>query len=211
MFGEFMCFVIHQYVHGIYPEMVTIGPMGPFKLPVERLLPGGFETFHEGHFEGLSTYVFGIKDLLVLTCIIGVAHMTLGYLLGMRNEAKQHGLKTAILHKGSWLLILFGGVALVWYIFPLMIAGTIGAISVTDPLFIAGAALLVFGVIMLLIGEGPIGILEILLDEQYYHTRPLAVGLSGRYRLCDQHDRARWRGWRNRRHRAIVVFITDTG
>ncbi len=26
----------------------------------------------------------------------------LGYLLGFRNELKQHGLKTAILHKGSW-------------------------------------------------------------------------------------------------------------
>jgi V/A-type H+-transporting ATPase subunit I len=143
-------------------------------------LPGGFETFHEGHFEGLSTYVFGIKDLLVLTCIIGVVHMTLGYLLGMRNEAVQHGLKTAILHKGCWLLLLLGGVAMVWYVFPLMMAGTIGAISVTDPLFIAGAAMLVFGLILLLMGEGPIGILEIpgLMSNTLSYTRLLAVGLS---------------------------------
>lgn len=180
LFGEFMGYAIPQYVHGLYPEMVTLGPMGPFKLPVERLLPGGFETFHEGHLEGLSTYVFGIKDLLVLTCIIGVVHMTLGYLLGMRNEAVQHGLKTAIMHKGCWLLLLLGGVAMVWYVFPLMMAGTIGAISVTDPLFLAGAAMLVFGLILLLMGEGPIGILEIpgLMSNTLSYTRLLAVGLS---------------------------------
>jgi V/A-type H+-transporting ATPase subunit I len=190
LFGEFLGFPlagehivngepVFDILYNYYPHALTIGSFGPVSLPLERMVAGGPALFaHEG--AEVSTYIFGIKDLLVLTCIIGVLHMTLGYLLGMRNEMVQHGLKTAILHKGSWLLILLGGVALIWYIFPLMMAGTIGALSVTDPLFIAGAAIFIFGFILLLIGEGPIGVLELptLMSNTLSYTRLLAVGLS---------------------------------
>ncbi len=190
LFGEFMGYTLasERIVNGepvfdilfnYYPHALTFGSFGPISLPLERLVPGGPALFGHGA-EEVSSYVFGIKDLLVLTCIIGVIHMTLGYLIGMRNEYVQHGLRTAILHKGSWLLLLLGGVAMVWYIFPLMMAGTIGALSVTDPLFLAGAALLVFGLILLIIGEGPIGILEVpgLMSNTLSYTRLLAVGMS---------------------------------
>lgn len=171
LFGEFLGFPIAEYVHGLYPHALTIGPIGPISLPVERLVAGGFHG---------ESYVFGIKDLLVLTCLIGVLHLTLGYLIGMRNEYKMHGFKTAILHKGSWLLMLLGGLAMIWYVFPLMMAGDMGAISVTDPLFLAGMVMALLGLILLLMGEGPIAILEIpnLMSNTLSYTRLLAVGLS---------------------------------
>jgi V/A-type H+-transporting ATPase subunit I len=171
LFGEFLGYPIAEYIHGLYPEALTIGSIGPISLPVERLVAGGFHG---------ESYVFGIKDLLVLTCLIGVAHLTLGYLIGIRNEYKMHGMKTAILHKGSWLLMLIGGLFMVWYAFPLMMTGDTGAISVTDPLFLAGMIMALLGLILLLMGEGPIAILEIpnLMSNTLSYTRLLAVGLS---------------------------------
>ncbi len=137
-------------------------------------MPGGFSHELGG------SYVFGIKDLLVLTCLIGVLHLTLGYLIGIRNENKMHGLKTAILHKGSWLLMLLGGLAMVWYAFPLMMTGEMGSISVTNPLFLVGMVMALVGLILLLMGEGPIAILEIpnLMSNTLSYSRLLAVGLS---------------------------------
>lgn len=172
LFGEFLGFPIAEHISGLYPEELTIGPLGPFSLPLERLVPGGFND--------LGSYVFGIKDLLLLTCLIGIAHLTLGLLLGMRNETVQHGLTTAIKHKGSWLLLLLGGLCMVWSVFPFMIAGNMGGISLTDPLFILGAVLFVVGFILLLMGEGIYGILEVpsLLSNTLSYTRLLAVGLS---------------------------------
>ena len=99
---------------------------------------------------------------------------------GFRNELKQHGLKTAILHKGSWFSMLLGGVILVWYVFPLVLAQDMGSFSITNPLLLVGAALLVIGLILLLMGEGMLGIIEITnpLSHTLSYTRLLAVGLS---------------------------------
>jgi V/A-type H+-transporting ATPase subunit I len=201
LFGEFLGFTLasehiapdghitYDLLYNFYPHAVHIGPVGPFSLPVERLVPGGFPEHlasehgggdHGAVAEAPMSYVFGIKDLLVFTCIVGVVHLAIGYLLGMRNEARQHGLKTAIMHKGSWLLLLLGGVALVWYVFPLVIAGTMGQINPVDPLFLAGAVMSVLGIILLLMGEGFIAVLEIpgLMSNILSYTRLLAVGLS---------------------------------
>jgi V/A-type H+-transporting ATPase subunit I len=171
LFGEFMGFPITEYISGLYPTGIYLGPIGPFSLPLERLLPGGFEH---------GSYVFGIKDLLVFTCLVGVAQITLGLILGFRNELMQHGLKTAILHKFSWIFLLLGGVCMVWYVFPLMMAGTIGALDATNLLFLSGAIMFVVGLVLLLMGEGVTGILEVpgLLSNTLSYTRLLAVGMS---------------------------------
>jgi len=178
LFGEFFGFNMAESgflgisLASIYPHAVTIGPIGPFSLPIERLLPGGFNA--------QGSYVFGIKDLLVLTCIIGVCQILLGYAFGFRNEYKQHGLKMAILHKVSWVFVLLGGVALVWYIFPLMMVQEIGQVNPSNPLFMGGAASLLIGLVLLLMGEGAMGIIEIttLVSNILSYTRLLAVGLS---------------------------------
>jgi V/A-type H+-transporting ATPase subunit I len=189
LFGEFLGFTLshHEVVgegghvelvkdvlYNYYPHDLTIGSIGPFSLPLERLVPGGFSH------ELAGSYVFGIKDLLLLTCLIGIIHLTLGLLLGLRNETVQHGLVTAVKHKLSWLLLLWGGLLMIWYVFPLMIAGDMGAISLTNPLFIIGAVLFLIGFILLLMGEGIYGILEVpsLLSNTLSYTRLLAVGMS---------------------------------
>jgi V/A-type H+/Na+-transporting ATPase subunit I len=160
------------YDYNIYPHALTIGPLGPISLPLERMKPGGFDD--------LGSYVFGIKDLLVFTCLVGVCHLLLGYILGFRNELKQHNLKTAILHKGSWFTLLLGGVLLIWYVFPLVLAQDMGSLSVTNPLFLAGVILMVLGLILILMGEGALGLIEITnpLSHTLSYTRLLAVGLS---------------------------------
>ncbi len=118
LFGEFLGYNMSTTgflgfnLAWLYPHAVTIGPIGPFSLPLERLVAGGPSPEYNG------SYIFGIKDLLVLTCVVGVCQILLGYAFGFRNEYRQHGLKTAILHKVSWALMLIGGVAMVWYAFP---------------------------------------------------------------------------------------------
>lgn len=182
LFGEFLGFNMAETVEegggflGItfaeyYPNAIHIGPIGPFSLPLERLVAGGF---HEG------SYVFGIKDLLVFCCLVGVAHILLGYAFGFVNEYWQHGLKTAVLHKCSWAFMLIGSVCMVWYVFPLMIAQTLPTFNAMNPLFIVGGAVFLVGFVLLLMGEGVMGILEIpnLLSNTLSYTRLLAVGMS---------------------------------
>jgi V/A-type H+-transporting ATPase subunit I len=173
VFGEFLGYFIKDFLPWLYPDHLTIGPFGPFYTPVERMMPGGPEGGH-------GPYVIGMKDLLVFTCLIGVAQLTLGYLLGFKNELKMHGLKTAFLHKFSWLFILYGGLSIVWYVFPLISGSAPGSIEVGNPMLIAGLALAVIGLIMLLMGEGALGMAEIpaLMSNVLSYTRLLAVGLS---------------------------------
>lgn len=175
LFGEFMGYnMATEGFMGVtlpYPEDVHIGPIGPFSLPIERMVAGGFHH---------DSYVFGIKDLLVLTCLIGCAQIMLGYVLGFWNELRQHGLKMAVLHKVSWMLVLIGGVSMVWYVFPLMLAQALPSFSVMDPLFLAGLVMFCVGFGLLLIGEGAYGILELpgLMSNILSYTRLLAVGMS---------------------------------
>ncbi len=180
LFGEFLGYNMSTTgflginFASLYPHAVTIGPIGPFSLPLERLVAGGPSPEYNG------SYVFGIKDLLVLTCVVGVCQILLGYAFGFRNEYRQHGLKTAILHKVSWALMLIGGVAMVWYAFPMAMNQQIAQINVMNPLFLGGVIAFLIGVIMLLMGEGVVGLLEIpnLMSNTLSYTRLLAVGLS---------------------------------
>ena len=185
IFGEFLGFPIAEpIVNGeggilglvtlapIYDHLhaISLGPIGPFSLPMERMQPGGP---HNG------SYMFGLKDLLTFTCIVGVVQIMLGYVLGFFNELRQHGLKAAILHKVSWASMLMGGVLAVWYVFSLALVGELGLVDPMNPMLIVGAILLVVGFIMVLIGE-PLGVMEIpgLISNVLSYTRLLAVGLS---------------------------------
>ncbi len=95
---------------------------GPF-----ALVGGGRELFwssmlgnREAHFSfavGGLTFPLSklapadINKLLLLTALFGSFHISLGLLLGLRNEARAHGWRSAVLVKGGWLLG-FGAVAL---------------------------------------------------------------------------------------------------
>jgi V/A-type H+-transporting ATPase subunit I len=185
LFGEFFGFQIAEPIvngqggilgivslYNIYPHNIQIGPIGPFSLPIERLQSGGPNAS--------GVYVFGIRDLLILTCLVGICHLLLGYALGFRNEFRQHGLKTAILHKASWAFILAGGALLIWDVLPLIMSHNLNSHSMMSPLFLTGAILLIGGLILMCLGEGMMGILELTnpLSNTLSYTRLLAVGLS---------------------------------
>ena len=78
-----------------------------------------------------------------IAAIIGLVHVNIGYLLGGYNEYVNHGLKEAFLEKGSWLMLQIG--ALLTYFYGFTVGGPVLALSV----------------VILFVGEGVEGIVEI--------------------------------------------------
>jgi V/A-type H+-transporting ATPase subunit I len=70
-----------------------------------------------------------VLTLLLVTLVIGILMLTLGYVLGFVNEYRQHGLKHAVFSKVSWLLMLWGGVLVIIEILPPLTAGAAIGIS----------------------------------------------------------------------------------
>lgn len=111
-----------------------------------------------------------IPVLLLITAIIGLVHLNIGFLLGFRNEAKLHGIKTAFMEKISWIMIEIGiGLA------ALSVLNFIPSIGQ-----ILGAFVAVAGLLMLIAAEGGAAVVELpsLLSNTLSYTRLAAVGLS---------------------------------
>lgn len=162
----------------------------------------GLELFgHAGIINHYSTH-FGpipfplarleyVKLLLAFSLLVGVLHLFVGLVIGMRNSAAEHGMKDAIKHRGSWLCILvavfLAGVAVVPDTLQLGAAPEEHegeAVAAADPnavethqeevheeyhpiianptpLYYAALAFFVIGVILLVMGEGGIALLEL--------------------------------------------------
>jgi len=118
-----------------------------------------------------------VLTLLLVTLVIGILMLTLGYVLGFVNEYRRHGLKHAVFAKVSWILMLWGGVLVIIEILPPLTSGT--AISVSSAL-LAGLAVAVVGFVFLIMGEGIIGIAELptLLSNVLSYSRLLSIGIS---------------------------------
>jgi V/A-type H+/Na+-transporting ATPase subunit I len=154
--------------HGIISHYST--HLGPIPFPLARL-----------------EYV---KLLLALSLLVGVIHLFIGLVLGVRNAAAEHGFADAIKHRGSWLFILMAvflaGVAIV----PDTLQLGAGAeedtaskagvdpnvvnthatethatyhpiITNPAPLYYAALAFFAVGVVLLVMGEGGIALLEL--------------------------------------------------
>ncbi len=162
IYGEFFGFPIFNIEFQGHPEEGILGIAGPIiagiHLPVHR-----FES---------------VKPLLLLCFAIGIFHVLLGYIIGFRNEAVKHDLKHAIYTKGSWMMILIGGVLLIAKVMPSLMSKS--PMPTHDLIFLAGAGLMLIGVILLIKGEGFISILELptLLSNILSYSRILAIGLS---------------------------------
>ena len=109
-----------------------------------------------------------VTTLLVLTLLIGVAHINVGLIAGFRNVLAKHGMKAAILEKIAWIVLQVG-------IF-LLLFGMMGVVTSMVP----GAVVFALAVIMLVAGEGGTAIMEIpsVLSNVLSYSRLLAVGLS---------------------------------
>ncbi|MCZ7400699.1 MAG: V-type ATP synthase subunit I [Candidatus Methanoperedens sp.] len=162
IFGEFFGFPIFNMEVRGEMEYGLLGIAGPviagLHIPVHR---------------------FGeVQSLLLLTFAIGIMHILLGLTLGFRNHLIEHGLKHAIFAKGSWMMILIGGVLLIAKLMPALTSKL--PMPTGDPVFIVGGVLAIAGLILLIAGEGFISILEIptILSNVLSYSRLLAIGLS---------------------------------
>jgi V/A-type H+/Na+-transporting ATPase subunit I len=162
IYGEFFGFPIFNVEFKGHLETGILGIFGPviagIHLPVHR-----FES---------------VKPLLLLCFAIGIFHVILGYIIGFRNQVIMHDLKHAIYTKGSWMMILIGGVLAIAKIMPALMSKS--PMPAGDPILMLGSGLFVIGVIILIIGEGFISILELptLLSNILSYSRILAIGLS---------------------------------
>ena len=147
----------------------------------------GFELLHDWHIHwellGIAFPVYRADETMVGTmlmfCVyVGVVHLLMGYAIGLYNVRAEHGLKTAILEKGGWILTLIGLVMFAVRALPGLLSG--GGISFDDPIMLAGIGLLVAGIVMTAMVEKINGILELpgLASNLLSYTRIFAIGLS---------------------------------
>ncbi|MCS3923375.1 V-type ATP synthase subunit I [Methanosalsum natronophilum] len=111
-----------------------------------------------------------IDTILVLSVVIGLLHINLGYLLGFLKVHRNHGFVEAVFEKGSWFVLQIS--------FLLLALGYLGYIPIW-----AGLAVLVLSIGMLFRGEGVQGPIEIpsFISNTVSYTRVAAVGLSHIY------------------------------
>jgi len=156
--GSSETFAIIPWIH--YPAFTIprLLVFGPTDIPVMR-----FEN---------------VLPLLKFTIWIGVIHIFLGLCIGFRNKYVAHGFAQAVCEKGSWLLILTGGVVV--FYFMLRDVGGFEHLYYAGTATYVGFAMLIVGCILLIKGEGPTGLIHLpsMISNAISYARILAIGLS---------------------------------
>ena len=138
----------------------------------------GFEELFGFHIPHVISRAHEFQELLVYSLAFGVLHLNLGLVLGFINEYRHHGLRSAILEKGSWFLIELGGP---------FILGMLNVVKLPQTLMIASGGIMLVGIIMLAIGElkiGSIGAFKAIVESITIfsnilsYARLMAVGLA---------------------------------
>ncbi|KKG11143.1 V-type ATP synthase subunit I [Methanosarcina sp. 2.H.A.1B.4] len=199
IYGEFLGFSLASLhtAHGVIPGLIP-----------------GWETIVL--FEGLGGEEFTfpvhrthmVMTMIATTVVIGLLQLNLGYLLGFSNIARHHGIKHAVLEKGSWLVIQLG-----------VLVAAIGYLGGNSGLTYVGAGILILGIVMLTIGEGIKGPIELpsLMGNALSYARIIAVGLSSIYIASTVNDIAFKMIWVDHSKisflavAAILVFILGHG
>jgi V/A-type H+/Na+-transporting ATPase subunit I len=128
----------------------------------------GFEKFGEHEIPRLLSRAEEINTLLIISVIIGVFHVNIGFIAGFINEM-HHGFKKALLAKGSWMIIEIGTALL-----------ALSLLNILALHWAIGAAVAVTGVVMLYFGEGVNGLVELptIASHSMSYARLMAVGLA---------------------------------
>ena len=116
--------------------------------------------------------------ILVLTIAIGVFHMAMAYIFGIRNVAKEHGWKHAIEEKFNWLMALISiALIITGFILNNMAGKTAFELNYA---YIAAVPFLILWAVLTIIGEGAMFLIEYLtlLSNTISYARLLAVGLA---------------------------------
>ncbi len=125
---------------------------------------------------GYYSKIHDITALLIWSLIIGLIHLVLGLMIGVRNVYVSHGATLAIQEKASWLMIIAAVPILIW---GLGASAPAWALPLGAGVFLAAVVLLWMGV-QHTIGVGFIAILEIpsLMGNLLSYTRLAAIGAS---------------------------------
>jgi V/A-type H+-transporting ATPase subunit I len=153
---------------------------------------GGNPPMHKGLQPAYSDYAL---TWLVISLLAGLVHLTIGYVLGFIEELS-HGVKDAVLEKGSWILMLGGiwvyvfstaqGSVKPGFLFTLLgEAGTEGVVyplgftGFSPTLGYAGVAVFAVGLVLLALGDliEVVEFLNVLVNVLSY-TRIAAVLLA---------------------------------
>ena len=107
--------------------------------------------------------------VLGVAVFVGFLHINLGLLLGFYNELKSHGFKHAFLAKLSWIGLEIGLILL-----------AVDALGFAQIGVIPGAVISLVSVVMLYLGEGAKGLVELpsIFSNMLSYGRLFAVGLS---------------------------------
>lgn len=109
-----------------------------------------------------------MMTLLTVAVVVGVIHIILGFLIGYINELHYHGPWKAFCAKISWLILLAG--------VGLLAAGY----SLHTPTIIAGWILVPISIILIYIGEGIKGLIEVpaIFSNIMSYSRLMAIGVA---------------------------------
>lgn len=107
--------------------------------------------------------------LMAFAAIVGVIHVNVGLIIGFINELKAHGFKRAFMEKFGWFFLEAGAA---------LLALSYAKIISISPF--AGYALAAIAVIVLFLGEGTKGLVEIpsIFGNILSYLRLMAIGLS---------------------------------
>lgn len=128
----------------------------------------GFEELFGYSLPHLISRLHQINQMLMVSVAIGWLHVNTGIMLGFINELNNHGLKKAILAKGSWW-VMQAGIALI----------ALASLNIISLPIYLGILLFAAGIAMLIIGE-PMELVEIpaLVSNMMSYSRLMAVGLA---------------------------------
>ena len=171
VYNEFFGFEFFNH-SGLASGTVVILPMVHYwEFTIPRFLAFGPTSFPIVRFEN-------VLALLKLTIWIGLAHITIGLIIGFRNKYVSHGLVHAICEKGSWLMILTGGVLMFYFV--LRDITGFEQLSYGTAAEVAGLIAIMVGCALLVKGEGAMGLMHLpsLISNTMSYARILAIGLS---------------------------------
>ena len=146
----------------------------------------GFELFGEhGIFHEIPAIAPRLEaevavSLLVISIVLGLIKVYLGYILGFIQIYRAHGFKHALLEKGSWMILLTGGILAILSGMQSMGVWEVLSPAMLKPFLGIGILMFLVGVLLIIKGEGVVYVMEIptLLSNIMSYARLLAVGLS---------------------------------
>jgi len=133
-----------------------------------------------GHHYGVGKLV-EVGMLLKLTVYIGIVHLMTGYICGLINVRRQHGIKHAFMEKGGWIIMFVGLVVLCYGLTQVLFRPGELVFGDTEIMIMAiGAVPLLVGLIINMKSEGAMAILEIpgMVGSILSYTRLAAIGMS---------------------------------